>query len=64
MLSVWPRSTGVQDYGRQDSPRSRLTQIPRVRGEEEGPGSTGGRGTWYDLKKAGVILRSAQASPS
>ena len=64
MLPVWLRPTTVQDSGRQDSPRSRLTQIPRVRGEEEGPGSAGGRGTRYDPKKAGVILRSTQASPS
>ena len=64
MLPVWLRPTAVQDSSRKDSPRSRLTQIPRVRGEEEGPGSAGGRGSRYDLKKAGVILRSAQASPS
>ena len=64
MLPVWLRPTAVQDSGRQDSPRSRLTQIPCVRREEEGPGLAGGRGSRYDPKKAGVILRSAQASSS
>ena len=64
MLPVWPRPTVVQDSGRQDPPCSRLTQIPRVCGEEEGPGSAGGRGSRYDPQKAGAILHSAQASPS
>ena len=64
MLPVWPRPTAVQDFGRQDSPRSRLTQIPRVCGEEEGLGLARGGGSRYDPKKAGVILRSAQASLS
>ena len=64
MLPVWLRPTTMQDSGRQESPCSRLTQIPHVCGEEEGPGSARGRGTQYDPKKAGAILRSAQASPS
>ena len=52
MLPVWPRPTIVQDSGRQDSPRSRLTQTPRVCGEEKGPDSARDRGSRYDPKKA------------